>query len=135
MAEGAGKNDEGTLQIGDVMEDGRVYAGISPDTGKAMYATPKDAPLTEKFNDARKYATKLNAHGHKDWRVPTKGELNLLFQNRAAIGRFDKTGRPPAVSYWSSSQAGIHDAWAQRFSDGEQDCNPQCFYSSLRCVR
>ena len=29
-----------------MMPDGSIYAGVSPDTGKPMYTTPKDAPLT-----------------------------------------------------------------------------------------
>src|SRR5258708_5641271 len=57
-------------------EDGTVYAGVSPDTGKDMYATPADAPLTYTFNQAMEYAARLDAHGHQDWRVPTKDELN-----------------------------------------------------------
>src|SRR5947207_14645373 len=34
---------------GDRMPDGTVYAGISPDTHKPIYATPKDASLTFTF--------------------------------------------------------------------------------------
>jgi hypothetical protein len=71
---------------GDKMPDGTVFAGISPDTNKPMYASPADASLTMTFNDARKYAAQLDAHGNKDWRVPTMAELNVLFNNRAAIG-------------------------------------------------
>ena len=81
------------------------------------------------------YAAKLDAHGHDDWRVPTKGELNVLFQNRAAIGGFDVSGSSPAGWYWSSSQSGYFDAWDQRFSDGSQDDDGKDSVSSLRCVR
>jgi hypothetical protein len=125
-------------QIGDRMADGTVFAGISPDTNKPMYVTPKDAPLTYTFNEAQKYAAGLNkqkAHDHDDWRVPTKGELNVLFNNRTAIGGFDVSGSYPAVWYWSSSQNGIYDAWAQRFSGGDQDLSFKHYDSSLRCVR
>src|SRR5260370_42273506 len=38
---------------GDKMPDGTIYAGVSPDTGKAMYATPADAPLTYTVNAAQ----------------------------------------------------------------------------------
>jgi hypothetical protein len=120
---------------GDRMADGTVYAGISPETGKAMYATPVDAPLTFTFNQAQKYAAKLEAHGHRDWRVPTKGELNVLYNNHAGIGGFDISGSYPAGWYWSSSQNGNLIAWAQRFSDGHQTSLYKFFDSSLRCVR
>ena len=123
-------------QVGDKMPDGSVYAGISPDTGKAMYATPADAPLTYTFNAAQKYAAKLDVHGRQDWRVPTKGELNVLFQNRAAIGGFDISGSDPAGWYGSSSQHNYGlNAWDQRFSDGHQYDNFTYGDSSLRCVR
>src|SRR5262249_38985807 len=59
------------LRIGDVMEDGTKYAGISPDTGKPMFVTPSDAPLTMKWKEAMDYAAKLDAHGRKDWRLPS----------------------------------------------------------------
>jgi Protein of unknown function (DUF1566) len=128
----------GTPAIGDEMEDGTIYAGISPDTGKAMYATPADAPTTFTFKKAAKYAKKLDAAGHKDWRVPTKNELNVLYQNRAKgklKGTFNETGSYPAGWYWSSSQAYGDDAWGQRFSDGIQYYVYRYFGSSLRCVR
>src|ERR1039458_3358697 len=68
-------------KVGDKMPDGTVLAGISPDPNKPMYATPADASLTMTFNEAQEYAAKLDAHGYKDWRVPTKAELNELFNN------------------------------------------------------
>lgn len=120
---------------GDKMPDGMVFAGISPDTHQPMYATAADAPLTYTFNQAQKYAAKLDAHGHNDWRVPTKGELNVLFQHRAAISGFNASGSHPAGWYWSSSQYDVSYAWAQRFSDGNQVNHYEDFDSSLRCVR
>ena len=136
-------NDDGeakagaTPEIGDKMEDGTVYAGISPDTNKPMCATPADTPLTYTFNQAQKYAEQLDAHGHKDWRAPTKGELNVLFQNRAAIGGFNETGSNPAGWYCSSSQNEFSDARGQCFSNGYQLSFhlDKYFFSSLRCVR
>src|SRR5438105_3961522 len=57
---------------GDKMPDGTIFAGASPESQKPMYVTPADAPLTCTFNEAQKYAAKLDAHGHQDWHVPTK---------------------------------------------------------------
>ena len=118
------------------MPDGTVYAGISPDTSKPMYATPADAPLTMKFNQATECAAKLDTHGHRDWRVPTKTELNVLFKNRAAIGGFDIGDSYPAGWYWSTSPDG--EDWtmpSQRFSDGFQRESPASDRLSLRPVR
>jgi hypothetical protein len=71
---------------------------------KARYTPPADAPLTYTFNQARKYAEQLDGHGHRHWRVPTKCELSVLFQNRAAIGDLDDSGVFPGGWYWSSWQ-------------------------------
>ena len=120
---------------GDKMPDGTVYAGISPDTGKAMYAMPADAPLTMKFNQAKEYAAQLDAHGHKDWRVPTRKELDVLFNNRAAIGGFNVSGSNPAGWYWSTASNYQWSAWGQRFSGGFQDDIIMGNPSSVRLVR
>jgi len=110
------------ISIGDKMPDGTIFAGISPETNNPMYTTPANAPLKMTLDEAKDHAAKLNAHGHKDWRLPTKAELNLLFQNRAEIRGFDMSTHP-ADSYWSSSMYGIWYAWSQRFTDGAQTNN------------
>ena len=115
--------------------DGTVYAGISPDTGRAMYTTPKDTGLCDSWYKAMNYAAKLDAHGHSDWRVPTKAELNELFTKRAAISNFDETGDINVGWYWSSSQYGDYIAWAQCFRDGSRDNYFKVSAASLRCVR
>ena len=120
---------------GDKMPDGTLFAGISPDTNKPMYATPADASLTMKFNEAQKYAATLNAHGHNDWRVPTRAELNVLFNNRAAIGGFDISGSYPAGWYWSASPTSKWNAWCQRLSDGAQYNRYKFGHLSVRPVR
>ncbi len=134
-------------QIGDEMEDGTVYAGISPDTTRPIYTTPADAPLTYTFNkvfhEVQKYADALNkqrADGHDDWRVPSQGELNVLFENRnkgKLAGTFNETGEDPAGWYWSSMPGTFILGLAQRFSDGCQysGCNYRDGDATLRCVR
>src|SRR5579884_2017083 len=120
---------------GDRMPDGTIFAGISPDTNKPMYTTPADAPLTMRWKEAMKYAANLEAYGHQDWRVPSKAELNTLFNNRAAIGGFNATGSDPAGWYWSSTEGNNGCGWAQRFNDGNHGWDDKNFDSSLRCVR
>ncbi len=121
-----------TLKIGQKVGD----KGISPDTGEAMYTTRRDTgpPLT--WQEARAFASRLDAPGHQDWRVPTNDELNVLFENRAAIGGFNISGSYPRGWYWSSSQiAETGAAWVRRFSDGTPYFYDKLNLSSLRCVR
>jgi hypothetical protein len=125
------------INIGDEMEDGTIYAGISPDTNQPMYATPTDAPGTYTFKEAARYAESLDAHRHHDFHAPSIGELNVLFQNRnkgKLKETFNETGSSPAGWYWSSSSSYDDYGWAQRFSDGNQDAY-RLYASSLRCVR
>jgi Protein of unknown function (DUF1566) len=128
-------------EIGDEMEDGTIYAGISPDTGKELYTTKNDTYFTYNFNQAAEYATDLNkqtSHGHDDWRVPSNGELNVLWKNRSKgklAGTFNETGSYPAGSYWSSFPDCKLLGWGQRFSDGVQGLNYTAHALSLRCVR
>jgi cytochrome c peroxidase len=126
-----------TLTIGDKMPDGSIYAGVSS-ANKPIYVTAEDAPMSMDFNEAAKYAKNLDAHGHQDWRLPTKAELNVLYQNRkkgALKGTFNLTGSHTPGWYWSSTPADSHRAWGQRFSDGSQyDCC-RIVASSVRCVR
>jgi hypothetical protein len=122
-------------EIGETMPDGTVYAGVSPDTGTAMYAMSADGPQPMQWKEAMTYAEELDAQGHKDWRLPTKGELNVLFNDRGAIGGFNVTGSNPAGWYWTSVSPGLWGAWDQRFNDGYQDYNGKDIRASVRCVR
>src|SRR5215471_9749495 len=81
-------SDRAADAIGSIMPDGSIYAGVSPDTGKPMYTMAPDAPQIMEFEDARAYVSRLDSHGHNDWRLPSEAELQVLFDSRAAIGGF-----------------------------------------------
>ncbi|MCL2412189.1 MAG: DUF1566 domain-containing protein, partial [Treponema sp.] len=49
-----------------------------------------------------------------DWFLPSRNELNALFQNRAAVGNLG-TGW-----FWSSSQGNTTNAWLQSFASGSR---------------
>ncbi len=128
----------GLPEVGQRIPDGTIYAGISPDTGRPMYTTPADAPRTMDWYDSMQYSRKLQAHGHKDWRVPSKEELSVLFNNKAAIGGFKESGADFSGWYWSATEyidyhhVGTKD---QRFSNGCESWSYRDRLESLRCVR
>jgi hypothetical protein len=65
----------------------------------------------------------------KGWRLPTKDELNFLYENKEEIGGF-------AVNfYWSSSEFGNYGAWAQGFGSGVQDGPNKLNFVYVRAVR
>jgi hypothetical protein len=122
---------------GGKMPDGTIYAGISPDTGRRMFTTPVDAPGVYTWGEAMEYCKTLSVSGHDDWRVPSIEELAVQFGNRADIGGFNETGRMKNASgyYWSSLQIDDEEAWGQLFSDGFHEDFSKSQPSSLRCVR
>jgi hypothetical protein len=122
---------------GGKMPDGTIYAGISPDSDKPLYTTPSDVPLLLSWSKAARYCKTLSAFGRRDWRVPSLGELAVLFNNRAEIGGFNETGdiKNGSGYYWSSLEVTDAAAWGQRFNDGYHDDFSKDLNSSLRCVR
>jgi hypothetical protein len=126
-----------TTAAGGRMPDGTVYAGISPDTNKRLYTTPEDAPGLYTWNKGIAYCETLSTFGHHDWRMPSVGELAVQFVNRGDIGGFNETGRIKGGTgyYWSSLQVGDEAAWAQSFKDGFHENPSKDSDSSVRCVR
>lgn len=67
--------------------------------------------------------------GMTDWFLPSKGELNALYEQRETVGGFGLPGNDWSSfeTYWSSTQSdetvsmGFTDvAWAQDFDGGAQ---------------
>jgi hypothetical protein len=118
-------------------KDGTIYASVSPDTGKDLFLSPADAPGAYTWGDAMTYCKALTASGHRDWHVPTLGELAVQFINRADIGGYNETAKLKGSTgyYWTSEQVGDDQAWAQRFDDGLHEHFDKTESSLLRCVR
>jgi len=69
--------------------------------------------------------------GYDDWYLPSRDELNQLFINRAAIrGGFDA-----GLNYWSSSEQGSTQAWAQNLNSGTQPAVAKSTLYSVRAIR
>lgn len=64
-----------------------------------------------------------------DWRLPTKYELGLMYNNRIAIGGFS------SANYWSSTVADFTIAWNLNFSDGSQTTKAKSFNYIVRSIR
>jgi hypothetical protein len=69
--------------------------------------------------------------GYKDWFLPSKAELNLMYRNLA----LKNLGSFKGELYWSSSQANNYEAWRQDFEDGEQSSNYKDYSRSVRAIR
>jgi hypothetical protein len=71
----------------------------------------------------------LNINGFSDWFLPSRDELNLMYQNRSRIGGFQNAW------YWSSSQSNTSNALYQHFSNGNQSNYYKSSAGSVRAVR
>jgi hypothetical protein len=122
-------------EIGQIMPDGTIYAGISKDTGNKLFAMPEDATASMKWKAAMDYAANLEEHGHSDWRLPTIGDLKLLYNNRSLIGGFRTEDKWYVDSdYWSSSCVG-NIADGKDFSRGFAISSGISLRHRVRCVR
>ena len=80
--------------------------------------------MTEDWDDAKKACKNLG----NGWRLPTKDELNLLYENKDKIGGFESC-------YWSSTEIGNGGAWEQSFEDGKQRDFNEIPLNYVRAVR
>lgn len=66
---------------------------------------------------AAEICSNLSLGGYDDWFLPSKDELNLMYQNLHLQG----LGGFVDATYWSSSEDGPNHAWTQWFLNGSQD--------------
>jgi hypothetical protein len=79
----------------------------------------------------------LSLGGENDWYLPSKYELNLMFENIGqgnALG-LGNIGNFANNIYWSSTEYDNFSAWYQSFSTGNQSTTSKYFTSYVRAVR
>lgn len=103
-------------------------------TFKIIKSTHRSGTITKENCAAlacHSYSTATTKAG--DWFLPSKDELNLLYQNLGKRVLLCNTTNDNW--YWSSSQGNRDSAWGQRFSDGLQDDYYKGSTTSVRAVR
>ena len=63
------------------------------------------------------------------WRLPTKDELNLIYENKDRVGGFADD------YYWSSTEGNNNYAWKQSFYNGKQYYYYKYNVCNVRAVR
>ena len=94
------------------METGATAIAI----GTGMSNTQKIVGIQGEGSYAAKLCSDLTQGGYSDWFLPSKDELNLMYENLhlKGIGSFEPDW------YWSSSEGGAVLAWFQFFGSGRQ---------------
>lgn len=84
-------------------------------------------------NNAAKLCSGLNLGDKVDWYLPSKDELNKLYENRSLIGGFSN------AEYWTSSEYNINPAqyaWKQNMVTGTQyNSGLKSTLKYVRCIR
>ena len=82
------------------------------------------------FSVAAKVASNYRGGGKSDWFLPSKDELNLLFENRSAVGK-----NFSAAQYWSSSQDSSVLSWTLDFDSGALSADVNGIDRHVRPIR
>ena len=112
-------------------ELGGYVIEINTDGTHGLVAAMQDQGTSNWYeaNDLLSLAANHDVNGakFKDWRLPTKRELNLMYVQRTNIG---------ATSYyWSSTEVDFNYAWGQFFSVGDQNYYGKDYTDFVRAVR
>jgi hypothetical protein len=138
----AATEDQTTIEEWDEIEDGTVWGcyenelsganGTAIGTGAQntldILAGCSEDGIAAKL--ATDYEVIENGVTYDDWFLPSKDELDILYQNKDTIGGFDYN------RYWSSTQHVYYLAWIQYFTDGFQILSSsKTSNSAVRSVR
>jgi len=107
-----------TYYIGLFPDLGGYVFYVTPDGKHGLVAATQDQISSVNWYDAVDAISKPTSHdndGKKftDWRLPTKYEIDLMYQARLAIGGFSLTS-----SYWSRSEGSSTNALQEAFGSG-----------------
>src|SRR6056297_3587014 len=90
-----------------------ITSGNGAESDTNGYANTK-AIVAEMDSGAAYLCDTLNAMGYSDWYLPSKVELDTLYENKDTIGSFYER------NYWSSTGSNNNLAWNQVFDNGFQ---------------
>ena len=116
----------------------------NPNIGAGNYNTDLILELCDQTGIAAEICANLNLNGFDDWYLPSKDELNLMYNNLHlyGFGNFVMDFNNPMNSwYWSSTdgESNGEAAWVQSFYDeGYQatyDVGIKTFDNNIRAVR
>jgi hypothetical protein len=93
--------------------EGTSIGGTSTTLGTGAANTARIVARCSANGIAARLCNDLVLNGYNDWVLPSKDELDILYQNRNLIGGLEGI-------YWSSSEESGYFAWFQDFSNGNQ---------------
>jgi len=130
-----------THAIGESYGGGIVF-WVTTDGLHGLIAETQDQSGTSTWYNAQDIISINSNHStagklYTDWRLPTKHELNLMYQNIGpgdALG-LGNVGGFASAYYWSSTEDDYGSVWRQFFDDGIQFSRGKSSSSNVRAVR
>ena len=128
--------DNGTFQWGpDGTNEGMIDARYE-DMG---YGLPNTNAMIAKYATNTSYWWRLIKEKRDntglDWFMPSKDELDMMYDNRTVITGQGGDAFKTDIYYWSSSEFGSTSAWNQNFSNGFQDNYGKRYLYRCRLLR
>lgn len=114
------------IKVGDMAHGGIVF--YFDDTGEhGLVCQTENLKGDYSWDEAMKAANDIG----DSWRLPTKDELNLMYENlhKKGFGGFG------SYYYWSSTEYVSNLVWNQNFSNGNQYFNGKSNTTHVRAVR
>ena len=110
---------------------GTTISGTGTSIGTGAANTAKIVAGCSQAGTAARICNDLVLNGYSDWFLPSKDELNLMYQNlkQAGLGGF------AGDWFWSSSEYSSNTAWSQFFYNGGQNATNKIATIRVRAVR
>jgi hypothetical protein len=105
--------------------------GLVFSVGEDQYMECSMALVKYSWSSAANAVKNFKGGGFSDWKLPSKEELDLIYQNL----RKNNLGNLGDNWHWSSSEFSNFHAWAQKFSSGLQGSHDRSYTYSVRAVR
>jgi hypothetical protein len=103
-----------------------IYVNANGDHG--MIVSSKEVGNVD-WEKAKKICAAYKEGNVGGWRLPSKDELNIIYQNRKHLGNYNKG------NYWSSTEEGKNSATTINFSNGNQTKSNKQSNFAVRAVR
>lgn len=103
-----------------------IYVNAKGDHG--MIVSSKEVGSVD-YEKAQKICAAYKVGTIGGWRLPSKDELNIIYQNRKHLGEYTKG------NYWSATEEGKNSALVQNFTNGNQSKTNKSSSCAVRAVR
>jgi hypothetical protein len=124
-----------TQKIGDNYEGGKIFYIFQPgdksfieaETHGLVVATADQGK--DNWNNANQLCTNFRNGKYRDWYLPSKEELSLLYKQKSVIGGLTDN------TYWSSTEMENGNVWGINFKNGMQYGSNKNIPNYIRAIR